>query len=139
MSRRRREEAGMVEVKLAVDCRNQLGEGPVWDAQEQALYWVDIYGRLVQRFVPATGETRRWSLPERVASLALRRRSGMVLALESGFAFFDPDTGEIRWIARPEAMIARNRFNDGKCDSAGRFWAGTMDDAAAEHTGSLFR
>lgn len=128
-----------MEAKLAVECRNQLGEGPVWDVQSQALYWVDIYGRLVQRFDPASGETRRWSLPERVACLALRRGSGMVLALESGFAFFDPDTGEIRGIAQPEAMIARNRFNDGKCDSAGRFWAGTMDDAAREHTGSLYR
>jgi L-arabinonolactonase len=128
-----------MQATLAVDCRNQLGEGPVWDVREQALYWVDIVGRLVQRFDPATGGTRRWSLPERVASLALRRESGMVLALESGFAFFDLVTGGIRWIARPEAMIARNRFNDGKCDSAGRFWAGTMDDTATEHTGSLYR
>lgn len=128
-----------MDARLAIDCRNQLGEGPVWDVQEQALYWVDITGRLIQCHDPASGATRRWKMPERVASLALRRSSGMVVALETGFAFFDPATGEISWIARPDAMIARNRFNDGKCDSAGRFWAGTMDDTAREHTGSLFR
>lgn len=126
-------------IELAVDCRNQLGEGPIWDIHEQALYWVDIAGRKLQRFDIASRSVRRWMMPERIASFALRRSSGMVLALESGFAFFEPLTEEFRWIARPEATNGRNRFNDGKCDSSGRFWAGTMDDAGTEYTGSLYR
>jgi L-arabinonolactonase len=133
------QEDATMTIELAVDCRNQLGEGPVWDVQEQALYWVDIAGRMLQRRQHATGTVQHWTMPERIASFALRRSSGMVLALETGFAFFEPLTEKLRWISRPEVMIRHNRFNDGKCDSSGRFWAGTMDDRAAEHTGSLYR
>ncbi len=129
----------MAEVRLIVDVRNRLGEVPVWDVAEQALYWVDIEGRRLQRLEHASGAVTHWDLPERIGSFALRRGGGLVCALESGLAFFDPATGAIEWIARPEAMIGRNRFNDGKCDRAGRFWAGTMDDRMSEHTGSLFR
>jgi L-arabinonolactonase len=129
----------MSEVRLVVDCRNKLGEVPVWDVAEQALYWVDVEGRKLQRLDHTTGKVTDWNFPERIGSFALRRNGGLVCALESGFAFFDPSAGAIEWIARPEAMIRRNRFNDGKCDRAGRFWAGTMDDQLREHTGSLYR
>ena len=129
----------MTDIRLLVDARNKLGEGPVWDAREQALFWVDIEGRRLHRCGADGGDVRIWDLPERIGSFALRERGGFVMALATGFAFFDPETGDIEWVARPEAMIARNRFNDGKCDRAGRFWAGTMDDRLTEHTGSLFR
>jgi sugar lactone lactonase YvrE len=126
-------------VRLAVDAKNRLGEVPVWDVAEQALYWVDIEGRKLFRLDPASGAVRAWTFAERIGSFALRRQGGLVCAFESGFAFFDPTSGAIESIARPEAMIRRNRFNDGKCDRAGRFWAGTMDDRLTEHTGSLYR
>jgi len=129
----------MTEVACVVDCKNKLGEVPVWDVDEQALYWVDIENKLLQRYLPATAEVRRWTLPERIGSFALRSRGGLVCALASGFAFFDPDSGKTDWIDKPEAGIARNRFNDGKCDRKGRFWAGTMDDRLEEHTGALYR
>lgn len=129
----------MTGVQLVVDGKNKLGEVPVWDVQEQALYWVDIEGRKLFRLEPATGAVRDWSFAERIGSFALRRAGGFVCAFELGFAFFAPESGAVEWIARPERMIRRNRFNDGKCDRAGRFWAGTMDDRLAEHTGSLFR
>jgi len=129
----------MVAIRLAVDAKNKLGEVPVWDVAEQALYWVDIEGKKLFRLDPASGAVREWAFAERVGSYALRQSGGFVCAFESGFAFFDPATGAVDWIARPEAMIARNRFNDGKCDRAGRFWAGTMDDKLSEHTGSLYR
>ncbi|MFO1070991.1 MAG: SMP-30/gluconolactonase/LRE family protein, partial [Geminicoccaceae bacterium] len=128
----------MGEVRLVVDSRNRLGEGSVWDPVEGALWWVDIEGRLLQQHVEATGETRRWTLPERIGCLALRERGGLVLALESGFAFFDPATGKLDWIARPDPD-RRNRMNDGKCDRQGRFWAGGMDDRCVEHRASLWR
>ncbi len=129
----------MTDIRLLVDARNRLGEGPVWDVAEQALYWVDIEGCRLFRRDHATGLVRDWQFPERIGSYAIRRSGGLVCAFASGFAFFDPASGAIEWIARPEAMIARNRFNDGKCDRAGRFWAGTMDDRLKEHTGSLYR
>jgi len=129
----------MAAARLAVDARNKLGEVPVWDVAEQALYWVDIEGKKLFRLDHASGAVREWQFAERIGSFALRQQGGLVCAFESGFAFFDPASGAVDWIARPEAMIRRNRFNDGKCDRAGRFWAGTMDDRLAEHTGSLYR
>jgi sugar lactone lactonase YvrE len=129
----------MTDIRLIVDAKSRLGEVPVWDVREQALYWVDIEGRKLFRRDEASGAVRHWTFAERIGSFALRQAGGLVCAFASGFAFFDPDSEAVEWIARPEAMIARNRFNDGKCDRAGRFWAGSMDDRLSEHTGTLFR
>lgn len=126
-------------VRCAVDCRNKLGEVPLWDVAEQALYWVDIEGRLLQRLTPATGKVERWEMPERIASFALREKGGLVVAFASGLAFYDLGTGRIDWIARPEAHLPGNRFNEGKVDRKGRFWAGTMDDSLAAHSAGLYR
>lgn len=122
-----------------VDCKNKLGEVPVWDVAEQALYWVDIESALLQRLEPVSGAARSWRLPERVCALALREKGGLVLALASGFAFFDPATGALERLAAPEAHMPHNRMNDGKCDRRGRFWAGTMDDRLTSPTGALYR
>jgi len=116
-----------------------LGEGPLWDPAERALYWVDIKGRLVHRFDPARGEDRQWRVPEAVGSLAVRERGGLVLALASGFHFFDPATGATQPIVDPEPDRPENRFNDGKPDRHGRFWAGSMHDPEISPTGSLYR
>jgi len=126
------------EVAAAVAARNTLGEGPVWCPREQALYWVDIEKSSLQRFDPQSGAVRRWVLPERIGSFALRENGGAVLALASGFAFFDLETGALERLTAPEKDNPRNRFNDGKCDRAGRFWAGTMDDRLSQHTGALY-
>jgi sugar lactone lactonase YvrE len=130
----------MVEtVTCVVDSRNRLGEVPLWDVGEQALYWVDIEGKLLQRYRPTTGRVDRWEMPERIASLALREQGGLIVAFASGIAFYDLDSGAIDWIARPEADKPGNRFNEGKCDRRGRFWAGTMDDSLTAHTAALYR
>lgn len=128
-----------MDVRLVVDCGSKLGEGPIWDVREQALFWVDIEGRRLFRCDADGGDLRTWDFPERIGSFALRESGGFVVALSSGIAFFDERSGGLEWVARPEAMIEKNRFNDGKCDRAGRFWVGTMDDELCEHTGSLYR
>ena len=125
-------------VECVVDCRNILGEVPVWDPEGQVLYWVDIEGRLLQRYTPATGGVDRWTMPERIACFALREKGGLIVAFASGIAFYNLDNGAIDWIARPDKN-PRNRFNEGKCDRLGRFWAGTMDDRLTEHSATLFR
>lgn len=129
----------MDDVRIAAKAENILGEVPVWDVATQTLWWIDIEGKLLQRLDWATGDVSRWTLPERMGSFALREKGGLVCAFESGFAFFTPDTGAIDWIARPEADQPRNRFNDGKTDRQGRFWAGTMDDRLTDRTGALYR
>lgn len=129
----------MKEVSCVLDARAFLGEGPLWDVSEQVLYWVDIKRREIHRFNPATGADEKWSTPEDVGSLAVREQGGLVVALSSGFYYFDLNSGETTAIVNPEPELSGNRFNDGKPDRQGRFWAGSMDDTEARPTGSLYR
>jgi len=126
--------------ECVLDCRAELGEGPVWDPEERVLYWVNIKAREIHRFDPGTGEDRLWNTPADIGSLALRRRGGMVVALKTGFFFFDPVAGGFTPIAEPEPGLPDNRFNDGKTDRQGRFWAGSLyDPDETRPTGGLFR
>ncbi len=106
---------------------------------EQRLYWVDIKRRLIHRFDPATGKDESWATPEDVGSLAVREKGGLIVALKTGFYFFDLETGTATPAALPLGEPPHNRFNDGKTDRQGRFWAGTMDDNQKLTTGGLFR
>lgn len=121
----------------------QLGEGPVWDQTEQALYWVDSLAPSLFRLDYASGATRRWDLPARtVGSLAVRQAGGLILAMEQGFHAFDPDNGSLDLLAEPMAGLDDVRFNDGKVDRRGRFLAGGMNRDylhAREPAGSMFR
>jgi L-arabinonolactonase len=126
-------------VRRVGDTSDVLGEGPVWDVQEQAFYWVDIRGCLVRRYDWATGGIESWTLPEMVGSLAVRERGGLLLAMKSSLSFFDPASGALERVCGPEAGRENMRFNDGKCDRQGRFWAGTMNDVVREPAGTLYR
>jgi L-arabinonolactonase len=129
----------MMDVRCVLAAGAVLGEGALWDVTEQALYWVDIKGRRVHRFDPRSGGDEQWPVPEDVGSLALRTAGGLVLALRSGFQFFDPATSRITRVAAPEPDRPENRFNDGKPDRQGRFWAGSMHDPETAPTGALYR
>ncbi len=130
----------MAIVECVLDCGAELAEGPVWDPMESALYWVNIKAREMHRFDPATGKDEYWKTPADVGSLALRRDGGMVVALKTGFFFFDPPSGRFTPIAEPEAHLPDNRFNDGKTDRQGRFWAGSLyDPDETKPTGALYR
>lgn len=120
------------------DAHAILGEGPLWSAAEQALYWVDILGHRLHRFSPSQGQ-RSWQFDQEVSALAERLDGGLILTRRHGFACFDPTTGEMTPLVDIEADMPANRFNDGKCDPLGRFWAGTMDFACKAPTGSLYR
>ncbi|HEY7140900.1 MAG TPA: SMP-30/gluconolactonase/LRE family protein [Methylomirabilota bacterium] len=129
----------MSDVSCVLPARALLGEGPLWDAEDRALYWVDIKGCMVHRFDPATGRDAQWPMPEVVGCLARRAAGGLVVALRSGFHFLDLDTGAIQAVATPEEDRPENRFNDGKPDRRGRFWAGSMHDPETAPTGALYR
>jgi D-xylonolactonase len=125
--------------RLAVACDAVLGEGPVWVAREAALYWVDIQAPRIWRWLPATAETHSWTPPFRVTAIAPRASGGFVAATDRGFALIDLEQGRFELVGNPEADRPGNRFNDGKTDRTGGFWAGTMDDAEVEDTGALYR
>jgi sugar lactone lactonase YvrE len=107
--------------------RARVGEGAMWDVDDQALWWVDIPAGLVHRHDPS-GPERSWEIGEAVGCLARCATGGLLLATRSGFHRFDPETGTRHAIADPEAAKPDNRFNDGTTDPRGRFWAGTMKD-----------
>lgn len=111
--------------------RADLGEGPVWETASGLLYWVDINSGLLHSYDEASGAFN--TIPtggQKVGAAVSRQGGGFVLALQDGFHFLDTQTGELEFIADPEAHLPGNRFNDGKVDPAGRFWAGTMADEA---------
>jgi SMP-30/Gluconolactonase/LRE-like region/Dehydratase family len=91
----------VTEVTCVLDAKAELGEGPVWSAEEQALYWVDIYALSLDRLDPATGENRSWSMPDTIGSFGLRWSVGAVVALRGGFHLFDFDIGTANSWRRP--------------------------------------
>ena len=130
----------MVEVACVVDCRDLLGESPVWCPIDQRLYWLDIKGQTISRFTPATGEYRQVPVDEQPCALVLREGGGMAVAFFGGFRFFDPETGAVETIHEVEPDQPDSRLNDGRCDRQGRFWAGGMDNAMkGRPLGSLYR
>jgi len=114
-------------VECVHDARARLGEGAVWDVDEQALYWVDIEAGRVHRFDPETGPAEPLEIGERIGCLALRERGGAIAGLQSGIYTIDLDTGDRELVVDPEPALSANRFNDAAVDRQGRWWAGTMD------------
>ena len=129
----------MIDVTCEWEIQADLGEGPLWVAQENAVYWVDIYKQNVHRLSLADGARRTWSFDEQVTSLSAREQGGFVCTVRHGFAFLDLTAGTLDPIVLPEADMPGNRFNDGKVDGNGRYWAGTMDDNMRLETGSFYR
>lgn len=115
-----------------------LGECPVWDERQNHLYWVDILSGNLFRYEPRQGKNFAYDIGEHIGSFALREKEGAVLALKSGFAYFDFQSNRVEQIMNPESHLSNHRFNDGKCDPAGRFWAGTLSYDVAEGAGSLY-
>ena len=125
-------------VECVADVRAVLGEGPLWVAREAALYWVDIKSRKIFR-LDRDGARAEWPTPFRVGSLAPRAGGGFIAGTDEGLALIDLDAGRFEIAANPEQHLPSNRFNDGKVDRRGRFWAGTMDDTEREASGTLYR
>jgi sugar lactone lactonase YvrE len=118
-----------------LDSADHLGECPIWDERIGVLWWVDIHGRAIKRY---DGESVRvLPMPEPPGSIALRREGGMLVALQSGLFLIGTEAPKL--LVRPAGHAARLRFNDGRCDRAGRFWVGTLRDPSFEPEGVLYR
>lgn len=114
-----------MEARLLIDSACLLGEGPVWDERSGTLWWTDIDGKKVHRYHLKSGHHESFSVPERVGAFALRDQGGLVVASEKGWALCEEDGSNWTEIANPEPDAIEHRFNDGKCDAKGRFYAGT--------------
>jgi sugar lactone lactonase YvrE len=128
-----------MEVELVLDAHAEVGEGPAWDPASRRLVWVDIPRSQVHLFDPSTASDISFDVGEHVGAAAPRSAGGLVLALRGGFGVLDLETGGVEAIADTEGSNPKNRMNDGKCDRAGRFWAGSMSYAETGSEGSLYR
>jgi sugar lactone lactonase YvrE len=128
-----------VQAACAVDCKNVLGEGAVWCPQERLLWWIDISSPSLWRFDPRANRVDNWPLPKPPGSFALRKNGGFLFAFRNGFATLDAPGGELAWLELPDLKLGDERFNDGKVDRAGRFWAGTLDRKLGSAIGQLYR
>lgn len=131
-------------IECVLNCENHLGEGPVWDMEESVLYWVDSTGGRIGRdsiwrYEPHSGAVKSWPLARDIGAMALRRNGGAILALDDGFYTFDFKEGVAEPVAKTGKNVHRTRLNDGKCDRAGRFFAGGMDDKEELPLCSLWR
>lgn len=116
----------MTEPRVAVAARATLGEGPVWDDRAGILYWVDILGKSVHAFEPETGVDRVLDVGAHVGSLAMRTDGHLLVAAVDRLLDLDPADGALTEVVAVSHPGPAARFNDGKCDPAGRFWVGTM-------------
>lgn len=129
----------MAQIDVAVDIRCRLGECPRWRAEEKALYFVDIALSRLHRWDGAELRTRQFGQP--AGCFAFRRGGGLVLAMATGFHRLD-DVSDPAPKPFGEQILAVDdelRFNDGRCDAQGRFWAGTVNTAKSKPNATLYR
>jgi sugar lactone lactonase YvrE len=126
----------MKEIVLEHKCL--LGEGTLWDPKRKTVCWIDILKGEIHEYHPATGIFKSIALGQMIGSVAVCKDGNFVAALKNGFGKVQRDSGDLKMIADPESHLSGNRFNDGKCDPAGRFWAGTMSHTDEPEKGSLY-
>ncbi|MED1865243.1 SMP-30/gluconolactonase/LRE family protein [Fictibacillus nanhaiensis] len=126
------------EAELVLSAKAPLGEGPCWDSKHGVLYWVSILDKKVNIYDPRSHQNREIQLDQMVGTVVPRESGGLVVALQNGFFFLDLNTEKLTPIVDPEQELPENRFNDGKCDPLGRFWAGTMSLSEEAEKGSLY-
>jgi len=122
-----------------LDIKASLGECPVWSTAEHVLYWVDINAPSLNRFDPATRRNTAMPMPESIGCFALRRSGGFVLALRNGLWLAHADGTLECKVADAPYDPAHHRFNDGRCDAAGRFFAGSMNEKRDANSAALLR
>ncbi len=128
-----------MEAELFIQSGNMLGEGPVWDDTKKELLWVDIERKMLCFYNLNNGDVCEFEMDSRIgAAVPIDNSDDYLLALQSGLKIFNRKKGGFQLIAKPEENIPNNRFNDGKCDPAGRFWIGSMDLGVKKGAGNLY-
>ena len=119
--------------------KNTLGEGIIWDAASACVWWTDIDGSKLYRYQSEDKQLDHWTTPERLGSFALVSDSEfLICGFASGFAYFNPHSGELQWLEKIEQNNPGTRLNDGRADRQGRFWAGSMVESGGGGAGALY-
>lgn len=127
------------QVENVLRAQTELGECPLWDTQQQVLWFVDILAPALHRFDPSSGEHQAWPVAEDIGCIGLREEGGLIAALRSGVCFLDEQGKIVRRIAENPGEAARSRFNDGRVDPFGRFWCGSLWEPQDRNGGKLCR
>jgi len=127
-----------IKIEVVVPYQCLLGEGPVWDAKTNVICWIDILKGDIHEYSPDRKKHSTITVNQMVGAIAICKSGGFMGALKNGFGFIDRKTGTVKMIGNPEWHLPANRFNDGKCDPEGRFWAGTMACSNEHEAGSLY-
>jgi sugar lactone lactonase YvrE len=125
-------------VDIAFATPSELGEGALWDARQQRLYWVDILLQKVYAYDPKSRSNLAYDVGQSVGTVVLTDDDKLLLGLRNGFGWLEPATGETHLVSDPEADKPHTRFNDGKCDPQGRFWVGTICEREPTFDGGLY-
>ena len=123
---------------MILDAGCQLGESPVWCPQRELLLFVDISGRRLLKFNPASGALESSAIEEDIGCVAPSKGGGFVAGLRSGIWLLNEKGQKQRMLAANPEDSQGSRFNDGRVDCAGRFLAGTLDEGKASRA-ALYR
>lgn len=127
------------DVELVIDSQSDLGEGALWDYRTGELLWVNITSEILNFYNPKIGNNKEMFTGQMIGTVVPTESGKVLVALKNGIYKMDPETGSKTLIADPEKDIPTNRFNDGKCDPSGRFWAGTLSLNGESGVASLYR
>ena len=129
----------MLQAEMELPVHAQLGEGSIWNWQTQRLWWIDIEGKKLNIYDPVTKENQVIDVGQRIGTVVPAKKGGAVIALQDGIYLLDLKTRKQSLICSPEKDLDNMRFNDGKCDPAGRFWVGSMSLNFVKGAASLYR
>lgn len=126
----------VIPAKVIINHKAVLGEGSIWHPRENILYWVDIDNGILNTFDPVSLKQTNYNLGQKVGTVVPIDTGGVLVALKDGIYSFNLKTQKLNLLCSPEKDKNENRFNDGKCDPAGRFWVGSM---GSRYNAALYR
>ena len=127
-----------MKAELLLDTKSSLGEGALWNAKRHELYWIDIENGILYVYQPQKQKNRAIKLGKKVGTVVPTEDGQVLVALQDGIYKLDLETEKLRLLAQRPDNNPKNRFNDGKCDPAGRFWVGTMSMEGEQKAGALY-
>lgn len=122
--------------KVLIDRQSVLGEGSIWHPTEKLLYRIDIDNGFLFTLEPKSGKETMYELGQKVGTVVPIDTGGVMVALKDGIYSYNMKNRQLKLLVSPEKEKAENRFNDGKCDPAGRFWVGSM---GPQYQASLYK
>ncbi|UXX78956.1 SMP-30/gluconolactonase/LRE family protein [Reichenbachiella carrageenanivorans] len=126
------------EAGLFVEMENELGEGAIWNHETGEFWHIDIESKQFFTTDVKTKQQKTYGVEQRIGTIVPNTLGQAVVALQDGIYTYDFMSKTKKLIASPEDTIANIRFNDGKCDPAGRFWVGSMGLDQKAYRASLY-